>query len=110
METNLSYLDSIKKDFVKDEMAACIDSLWMKELTNLELYNDITSDIENINMDTKVDYELPTALLKSRLEAMNAKSPFKIEYNQSLENVIKSFLKYRKHSFERLMAISEYYV
>jgi hypothetical protein len=24
-------------------------------------------------------------------------------------NVIKSFLKYRKHSFERLMAISEYY-
>jgi membrane-bound lytic murein transglycosylase D len=31
-----------------------------------------------------------TALLKSRLEAMNAKSPFKIEYNQSLENVIKS--------------------
>jgi membrane-bound lytic murein transglycosylase D len=58
-------------------------------------------------MDTKVDYELPTALLKSRLEAMNAKSPFKIEYNQSLENVIKSFLKYRKHSFERLMAISD---
>jgi membrane-bound lytic murein transglycosylase D len=109
METNLSYLDSIKKTFVKDEMAACVDSLWMKELTNLELYNDITSDIENINMDAKVDYELPTELLKSRLEAMNAKSPFKIEYNQSLENVIKSFLKYRKHSFERLMAISEYY-
>jgi membrane-bound lytic murein transglycosylase D len=45
METNLSYLDS-KKTFVKDEMAACIDSLWMKELTNLELYNDITSDRE----------------------------------------------------------------
>ena len=109
IETNLSYLDSIKKTFVKDDMAACVDSLWMKELTNLELYNDITSDIENINMDAKVDYELPTALLKSRLEAMNAKSPFKIEYNQSLENVIKSFLKYRKHSFERLMAISEYY-
>jgi membrane-bound lytic murein transglycosylase D len=109
IETNLSYLDSIKKTFVKDDMATCVDSLWMKELTNLELYNDITSDIENINMDAKVDYELPTQLLKARLEAMNAKSPFKIEYNQSLENVIKSFLKYRKHSFERLMAISEYY-
>jgi membrane-bound lytic murein transglycosylase D len=108
-ETNLSYLDSIKNSFVRDEMAACVDSLWMKELTDLDLYNDITSDIENINMDAKVDYELPTELLKSRLEAMNAKSPFKIEYNQSLENVIKSFLKYRKHSFERLMGISEYY-
>lgn len=109
IETNLSYLDSIKKTFVKDDMATCVDSLWMKELTNLELYNDITSDIENINMDAKVDYELPTELLKSRLAAMNAKSPFNIEYNQSLENVIKSFLKNRKHSFERLMAISEYY-
>jgi membrane-bound lytic murein transglycosylase D len=32
IETNLSYLDSIKKTFVKDEMAACIDSLWMKEI------------------------------------------------------------------------------
>lgn len=109
IETNLSYLDSIKKTFVKNEMAAHIDSLWMKELTNLELYNDITSDIENINLDTKVDYELSTELLKSRLEAMNAKSPFKIVYNESLENVIKSFLKYRKQSFGRLMAMSEYY-
>jgi membrane-bound lytic murein transglycosylase D len=98
------YLDSIKKTFVKDEMAVHRQSM-DERIDQLELYNDITSDIENINMDTKVDYELPTALLKSRLEAMNAKSPFKIEYNQSLENVIKSFLKYRKHSFERLMAI-----
>jgi membrane-bound lytic murein transglycosylase D len=40
---------------------------------------------------------------------MNAKSPLRIEYNQSLENIIKSYLKYRKRSFERLMAISEYY-
>ena len=81
----------------------------MKELTDLDLYNDITSDIQNINTNEKVDYELSTELLKSRLEAMNAKSPFRIQYNESLENVIKSFLKYRKKSFGRLMAISEYY-
>jgi membrane-bound lytic murein transglycosylase D len=73
-------------------------------IDQLELYN--MTPLISEYMD-KVDYE-PTALLKSRLEAMNAKSPFR-EYNQSLENVIKSFLKYRKHSFERLMAISEYY-
>ncbi len=108
-ENNRSYLDSIKKSFVKDAMASCVDSLWMKELTDLDLYNDITSDIQNINTADKVDYELSTELLKSRLEAMNAKSPFRIEYNESLENVIKSFLKYRKKSFGRLMAISEYY-
>lgn len=109
LERNVSYLDSIKNTFEKDNMAACVDSLWMKELTNLDLYNDISYDIENIDIDEKVDYELSTELLKSRLAEMNAKSPFRIEYNKSLENVIKSYLKYRKRSFERLMAISEYY-
>jgi membrane-bound lytic murein transglycosylase D len=109
LETKLSYLDSIKLSFVHDDMASCVDSLWTKELTNLDLYNDITKDIQTINTDETVDYELPTELLKSRLEAMNAKSPFNIQYNQGLENVIKSFLKNRKKSFERIMAISEYY-
>ncbi len=109
METNNSYLDSIKKTFVKDDLASCVDSLWMKELTNLDLYNDISNDIKNININEKVDYELSTELLKSRLAEMDAKSPFNIEYNPGLENIIKSFLKNRKKSFERLMAISEYY-
>ncbi len=105
----ISYLDSIKSTFVRDNMAACVDSLWMKELTNLDIYTDLASDIKNINIDEKVDYDLSTELLKKRLAAMDAKSPFNIEYNPGLENLIKSFLKNRKKSFERLMAISEYY-
>ncbi|NRT14511.1 membrane-bound lytic murein transglycosylase D [Flavobacterium sp. 28A] len=108
-EIPLSYLDSLKTTFVKDNMALCVDSLWMNELTNLDLYNEITTDIENVDLDKKVDYDLPTSLLKSRLKAMNAKSPFRIEYNESLENVIKSYLKYRKKSFGRLMGLSQYY-
>ena len=91
-EANNFYLDSIKKTFVKDDLASCVDSLWMKELGNLDIYNDISSDIKNINIDEKVDYELPTELLKKRLAAMDAKSPFKIEYNPGLENIIKSFI------------------
>ncbi len=108
-EINNFYLDSIKKTFVKDDLASCVDSLWLKELTNLDLYNDISDDIKNININEKVDFELPTELLKERLAAMDAKSPFNIEYNPGLENIIKSFLKNRKKSFGRLMAISEYY-
>lgn len=108
-QTNISYLDSIKKTFINDNIASCVDSLWMKELTSLDLYNDLESDIKNINLDQKVDYELPTELLKARLKEMDSKSPFNIEYNQGLENIIKSFLKNRKKSFERLMAVSEYY-
>jgi membrane-bound lytic murein transglycosylase D len=108
-EIKISYLDSIKKTFVKNTTAARVDSLWMKELASLDTYNNITQDIQTINTDVSVDYELPTELLKERLKAMDAKSPFNIEYNSGLENIIKSFLKNRKKAFERLMGVSEYY-
>ncbi|MDI1316868.1 LysM peptidoglycan-binding domain-containing protein [Flavobacterium sp.] len=107
--TRREVLDSIKATFVHDNIASCIDSLWMKEMVSLDLYNDLTTDIKNIDVDQKVDYELPTELLKERLKKMDEKSPFNIEYNVGLENVIKSFLKNRKRSFERLMGVSQYY-
>ncbi|WP_276379350.1 LysM peptidoglycan-binding domain-containing protein [Flavobacterium sp. H4147] len=108
-EVRLSYLDSIKSTFKKDNLATRVDSLWMNELVSLDIYDDLTKDIQTINKDVTVDEELPTELLKQRLAVMNEKSPFEIEYNQGLENVIKSFLKNRKKSFSRLMALSEYY-
>ena len=108
-QTNKQVLDSVKATFVYDNIASCIDSLWMKELAGLDLYEELTLDIKNIDIDEKVDYELPTELLKERLKKMDEKSPFNIEYNVGLENVIKSFLKYRKKSFERLMGVSQFY-
>jgi membrane-bound lytic murein transglycosylase D len=105
----ISYLDSVKNTFKRDEMATRVDSLWMNELVSLDIYDDLTKDIQTINTDVTVDEELPTELLKQRLQAMNGKSPFNIEYNQGLENIIKSFLKNRKKSFSRLMSLSEYY-
>jgi membrane-bound lytic murein transglycosylase D len=108
-ETKISYLDSIKATFVNDEMASCIDSLWMKELTSLDVYSTLIEDIKKIDIDKPVDYELPTELLKERLKILDEKSPFNIEYNIGLENVIKSFLKNRKKGFERLMGISQFY-
>ena len=107
--TNQQVLDSVKGTFVHDNMASCIDSLWMKELASLDLYNEMSLDIKNINVDEKVDFELPTELLKERLRKLDEKSPFNIEYNIGLENVIKSFLKNRKKAFERLMGVSQYY-
>jgi len=108
-DIKLSYLDSIKSTFKRDQLATKVDSLWMNELVSLDIYDDLTKDIQTINKDVTVDEELPTELLKQRLTAMNQKSPFEIEYNQGLENIIKSFLKNRKKSFSRLMALSEYY-
>lgn len=105
----VSFLDSIKTTFVNDDMASCIDSLWMKELTSLDVYSSLLQDIKTVDVDKTVEYELPTELLKQRLKKLDEKSPFNIEYNIGLENVIKSFLKNRKKGFERLMGISQFY-
>jgi membrane-bound lytic murein transglycosylase D len=105
----VSYLDSIKSTFVNHSTSNCIDKRWLEELSNEELSETMFADLDTVNIDTEVAYDLPTDVLKARLQKLDAKSPFNIDYNPALENVIKSFLKSRKGSFERLMAISEYY-
>ncbi len=85
------------------------DSLWLKELYKSDLFEDIYNSVADQNFEA-VDYdELPTELLKQRLKELDARTPFKVEYNQSLENVIKQYLKNRRGSLERLMGLSEYY-
>ncbi|WP_445714473.1 LysM peptidoglycan-binding domain-containing protein [Flavobacterium sp.] len=106
---NMTYLDSLKTTFVNHSTSNCIDERWLSELANLELSTDMYNDIETIDIDTEVSYNLSTDLLKKRLAKMDAKSPFNIEYHPALENTIKAFLKNRPKAFERLMAISEYY-
>jgi membrane-bound lytic murein transglycosylase D len=108
-EPKTSYLDSLKKTFNNHETSACIDQRWTKELSDASLSNEMFFDIENLNIDEKVSYDLDTELLKKRLHKLDVQSPFVIEYNPALENVIKSFLKNRSKSFERQMAIAEYY-
>ncbi len=108
-EIKLSFLDSIKSTFVHHNELSRIDSLWLKELANQDLFEGMQEDLEKVNPDEEVSYALSTELLKERLAKMDAKSPFNIEYTKSLENVIKSYLKNRPRAYERLMAISEYY-
>ncbi|MGV3461689.1 MAG: LysM peptidoglycan-binding domain-containing protein [Flavobacterium sp.] len=108
-EVKLSFLDSIKSTFSRNQELACVDSLWMKELANFDLFDAMQEDIKSINPDEEVSYNLSTEVLKERLAKMDARSPFNIEYSKSLENIIKSYLKNRPRSYERLMAISEYY-
>ncbi|QEE48803.1 LysM peptidoglycan-binding domain-containing protein [Flavobacterium alkalisoli] len=105
----MSFLDSVKSGFVRHEEMRCIDSLWMKELANNDLFEDMQEDIERLNPDDDVTFDLSTELLQQRLKEMDAKSPFNIEYSKGLENIIKSYLKNRPKGFERLMAISQYY-
>ena len=108
-ELRLSFLDSLKTTYVVDDMSTCVDEKCFKELINEDISQQLFSDIKNLDLDKTVDFELPTELLKERLRLMDEKSPFNIEYNVGLENIIKSFLKNRKRSYERLMGISQYY-
>jgi membrane-bound lytic murein transglycosylase D len=114
IETNialpkLSYLDSLKATFINHNTSNCIDERWMEELSNDEIFQEMLSDVMTTNIDSLVTFDLSTDLLKKRLAKLDAKSPFNVEYTPGLENLIKTFLKKRKASFERLMAISEYY-
>jgi membrane-bound lytic murein transglycosylase D len=109
-EKPISFLDSIKNSFVKYDRTVKTDSLWMNQIgSTLDIYNDLETEISTVNIDKDIDKELPTELLKQRLAAMDAKSPFNIEYNQGLENLIKSFLKNRRKAFANQMAVAQYY-
>ncbi|CAL68236.1 lytic transglycosylase domain-containing protein [Christiangramia forsetii] len=89
--------------------AQTIDSLWMLELTNSDLFDEMQESIKEQDYEEVVYKELPTDTLKARLAKLNARTPFNIEYNPILESVIKSYLKRNKRGMERLMALSSYY-
>ncbi len=105
----VSYLDSLKATFINHSTSNCIDERWVAELANVELSENMFSDITEMNYDTEVSYSLSSEVVKKRLAKLDARSPFNIEYNPALENTIKAFLKNRTKAFERLMAISEFY-
>ncbi|WP_347373622.1 LysM peptidoglycan-binding domain-containing protein [Aequorivita sp. Q41] len=101
--------DTIIYDLKDMALARKKDSLWLKELYKSDLFDDIYNSVANQEYEA-VDYEeLPTEVLKQRLKDLDARTPFKVEYNPSLESVIKQYLKNRRGSLERLMGLSEYY-
>lgn len=101
--------DTLVFDLKDMAIARKKDSLWLKELYKSDLFDDVYNSIANQEYDA-VDYdELPTEVLKQRLKDLDARTPFKVEYNPSLESVIKQYLKNRRGTLERLMGLSAYY-
>lgn len=89
--------------------AALIDSLWMNELVKSPLYDTtqyILGDDEILVTDLE---DLSTDLLKERLKYLNSKTPFKIEYNPQLEQVIRAYLQKRKSSISTIMERARYF-
>lgn len=87
-----------------------MDSIWRQELYKSDLYDDIRDIIQNTDEKTLVSYkQLPTETLKTRLEILDHKTPFNIEYNPILENLIKKNLKSRRGLLEKMISLSYYY-
>ncbi|WP_456376078.1 LysM peptidoglycan-binding domain-containing protein [Lutibacter sp.] len=89
--------------------ATLIDSLWLNELINSPLYDTIQYVLRDDEILITELEELPTDLLKERLKLLDSKTPFHIEYNPQLEQIIKTYLKRRKSSFSGLLEKARYY-
>ncbi|MDO6800980.1 LysM peptidoglycan-binding domain-containing protein [Wenyingzhuangia sp. 1_MG-2023] len=110
MESNIDLSDT--KDSIDDAALAKIDSIWMENLYKSSLIDSVFSrlqPIDEVENEWSFSSDLSTDTLKYRLERLNEKTPFHIEYNIELERIIKSYLKYRGRYYPEVMARADYY-
>jgi len=102
--------DSLSKRILKDNpLVKQLDEKWRNELYNSSLYDTIYQSVRELKYDSIYYPQLSTDTLKARLARLNAKTPFNVEYNPSLESVIKSYLKNREKHLKRLLGLSQFY-
>lgn len=92
-----------------DPFAKKVDSVWLQQFYGSGLFDTIYTDISTMEFERVSEVVLPTDTLKARLERLNQKTPFHIEYNPTLESVINNYLKHRKKHLTKLIALSKYY-
>ena len=101
--------NKLKKGFFSDKDLSLIDSLVVETQYRSPLTSNINYVIKGLQAKKQPEKEISTDILKERLQHLDNTSPFFIEYNPILENVINSYLKYRSKYYPRLMAKAEYY-
>lgn len=101
---------------LKDYMSSRrIDSLWLDELNNSDLFPKVRKAVlETPYSDVNVEgneglKKISKDTLKKRLAKLSQKTPFTIAYTPALEKTIRRFLGRDKKVMQRLMALSQYY-
>ncbi|MDH7446338.1 LysM peptidoglycan-binding domain-containing protein [Aquimarina sp. 2201CG14-23] len=107
--TKTSVKDSVMYVAKDHPKMSQLDAIWKQELYNSSLFDSIYKSVTELEYEPVEFVDLPTDTLKARLKELNARTPFNVEYNASLESVIKNYLKNRHEHLERLMALSEFY-
>jgi len=100
-------IDSIK--YVTHQEVSKLVSLWINELVISPLNDTIRYSLKDDEIYEAELEELPTALLKERFAEIDAISPFNVEYNPQLEQLIKSYLLNRKAIFSVMMERARFY-
>ncbi len=98
-----------KADLFTDVDIVMIDSLLLDSKYQSPLYDTAQYVMKDIAKKDISSVALSSETLKKRLQNLDNKTPFHIAYNPSLEKVIKSYLKYRKKYYPKLMARAKYY-
>ena len=103
-------IDSTSLHNLKDhEFVLKLDEAWFEELYSNHLFDTIYKSVTELDYQPVYYPELSTETLKARLKELNARTPFNVEYNPSLESVIKSYLKHRRKSIQKLLTLSAFY-
>ena len=83
------------------------DSIWLKQQYKSDYYA-LQNVIERKDFEDVIT-DLHTDTLKVRLAALDARTPFKVEYNPELERIIKTFLTKKTDFLERMLTRSQFY-
>ncbi|MGE5943819.1 MAG: LysM peptidoglycan-binding domain-containing protein [Flavobacteriales bacterium] len=100
---------TIFKAVFDNEHAASLDKKWLEDLYSNTLFDTIYESVTELDFENVEYPELPTDTLKARLKELDARTPFNVEYNPALESVIKSYLKNRRETLQKLITLSAYY-
>jgi len=97
---NIAIIDHVEaSEFDKKWMASLRNS--MKDSSLLILPQDTMGKVVIENFSTEI--------LKERLAELDKETPFNVEYNPSLEKIIKHYLKNRQQTLANLMGKAKYY-
>lgn len=86
-----------------------LDEQFLNQLYNHDGFDYMFDRSEMVDADLILDQTLSTDTLKARLKRINESTPFQIDYNPVLEQLIKKKLAYKRVNLERIMTLSDYY-
>lgn len=102
--------DSLKRGLSNNPEALRIEREWYALLSDTYRFEEqqeaISSPWDSIPLQ---DSLWSSETFKSRLEALDQKTPFHITYNSALEQIVRNYLKNRRPQLQRLMGLSHYY-